>query len=261
MNIVEIAFALFMPKLQNKMQLISLEAKKCTKFNVSHICIVLFLLATLPFAVHAQFDPIIRSKLHGNVFGISQDSTIALEAKLTLQSMPDGDEIFIVNSAGENGSYEVRLEKNVSYKMAVESKGFFPHLQTIMLSDKEELNVTLRPNKVGTSLRLNLNFELSKANLTEDMYTELEMILNMMTDYPTMKIQLEGHTDFRGNARANETLSKERVEAVRDWLIAKGITPHRIVLKFYGGAQPLSRENTEEARSMNRRVEVKIIEI
>jgi len=68
-----------------------------------------------------------------------------------------------------------------------------------------------------------------------------------------------GHTDFAGNAEANMELSQERVEAVKDYLVKKGVKKNRIRLKAFGGSNPVSRERTEEARAANRRVEVRVL--
>jgi outer membrane protein OmpA-like peptidoglycan-associated protein len=75
-----------------------------------------------------------------------------------------------------------------------------------------------------------------------------------------MVIQLEGHTDFRGNAQLNLELSQKRVDAVRDYLTGKGVAKHRIKTKAFGGTQPLSREDTPDAHALNRRVEVRILQ-
>jgi outer membrane protein OmpA-like peptidoglycan-associated protein len=80
-----------------------------------------------------------------------------------------------------------------------------------------------------------------------------------MKDNPKMVIQLEGHTDYRGGAKENLELSKERVEAVKSYLVQKGINKARIKTKAFGGTMPLSRDDTPEAHRLNRRVELRIL--
>jgi outer membrane protein OmpA-like peptidoglycan-associated protein len=75
-----------------------------------------------------------------------------------------------------------------------------------------------------------------------------------------MIIQLEGHTDFRGDPKENMKLSQERVDAVKTYLISKGVNKTKVKTKAFGGTQPISRENTEEAHTINRRVEARILE-
>jgi outer membrane protein OmpA-like peptidoglycan-associated protein len=81
----------------------------------------------------------------------------------------------------------------------------------------------------------------------------------MMKDNPAMTIQLEGHTDYQGNAKENMKLSQARVDAVKNYLTSRGVTKNRIKTKAFGGTQPLSRENTPEAHRLNRRVEMRIL--
>ena len=80
-----------------------------------------------------------------------------------------------------------------------------------------------------------------------------------MEDHPNNSIQLEGHTDFEGNATANLKLSLDRVEAVKEYLVGQGVRKKRVLTKAFGGTQPLTRERTDEAKARNRRVEVRVI--
>ncbi|MCB0573811.1 MAG: OmpA family protein, partial [Saprospiraceae bacterium] len=82
--------------------------------------------------------------------------------------------------------------------------------------------------------------------------------------YPDMKIELSSHTDSRGNDQYNEELSQKRAESARSWIVAKGVSPDRIVAKGYGEKQLLNEcangvECTEEQHQVNRRTEFKII--
>ena len=80
-----------------------------------------------------------------------------------------------------------------------------------------------------------------------------------LNERPGMVIQLEGHTDFAGNADANMALSQARVEAVKDYMVGKGIKKNRLYTKAFGGTQPLTEERTDEAKTRNRRVEVRVL--
>lgn len=74
-----------------------------------------------------------------------------------------------------------------------------------------------------------------------------------------MIIQLEGHTDTRGDPKANLKLSQSRVGAVKDYLVSKGVSKSKVKTKAFGGTSPISTENTEEAHRLNRRVELRIL--
>ena len=114
---------------------------------------------------------------------------------------------------------------------------------------------------VGNVIRLdNLIFQVGKSRISEESYQELDIVHNMMSENNRMVIQLEGHTDYQGNAKENLKLSQARVDAVKQYLVSKGVNKSRIKTKAFGGNMPLSREETPEAHRMNRRVEMRILE-
>ena len=122
-------------------------------------------------------------------------------------------------------------------------------------------HVTGQRVAVGNVIRLdNLIFQVGRTKIGPESYEELDVVAKMMRDNGSMVIQLEGHTDYQGDAKENLKLSQGRVDAVRSYLASKGIQKNRIKTKAFGGSQPLSREDTPEAHRMNRRVELRILE-
>jgi outer membrane protein OmpA-like peptidoglycan-associated protein len=120
---------------------------------------------------------------------------------------------------------------------------------------------TTSKHTVGQVMRLNnLIFQVSKSKIDPDSYPELDVVVNMMKENTSMIIQLEGHTDYQGNANDNMRLSQLRVAAVKNYIVSKKIAKNRIKTKAFGGTQPLSREDTPEAHRVNRRVELRILE-
>jgi OOP family OmpA-OmpF porin len=87
----------------------------------------------------------------------------------------------------------------------------------------------------------------------------LDEVVAMMKENTKIVIQLEGHTDNKGNADANLKLSQSRVDAVKKYITSKGIGKDRVKTKAFGGTQPIATENTEEARALNRRVEMRVL--
>ena len=73
------------------------------------------------------------------------------------------------------------------------------------------------------------------------------------------KIEIAGHTDNVGNDADNLKLSQQRADAIRQYLIKKGIQPPRVIAKGYGASQPVADNSTDEGRRRNRRTEVKIL--
>lgn len=82
---------------------------------------------------------------------------------------------------------------------------------------------------------------------------------NIFKEYPNTNILVEGHTDSSGSDAYNLTLSKNRAQAVTNFLVAQGISSGRIDTKWYGEAQPKYDNSTVEGRTKNRRVELAIV--
>lgn len=189
-------------------------------------------------------------------------------ARITYQSLPYGNKVGVLN----NNTYSFPMFDRVKYSIIVEAPGF--DVAKYML-DPAEANADQRVVKnieltkgggnqklaVGNVIRLdNLIFQVGRSKISEESYQELDIVHGMMTENAKMVIQLEGHTDYQGNAKENMKLSQARVDAVKDYLVSKGINKGRIKTKAFGSTQPLSREETPEAHRMNRRVEMRILE-
>ncbi len=104
-----------------------------------------------------------------------------------------------------------------------------------------------------------VEFESNKAELKATSYGSLEIIGSMMKKWPSLVIEIGGHTDDRGSDKRNAELSQERADAVRTYLIGKfaHITEDRLTAVGYGEATPVADNATEEGRKQNRRVEAK----
>ena len=87
----------------------------------------------------------------------------------------------------------------------------------------------------------------------------LMSLANIFKEYPDTDILVEGHTDSTGSDAYNLTLSKNRAQAVTNFLVNQGIDKGRIDTKWYGEAQPKYDNSTVEGRSKNRRVELAIV--
>ncbi|MFN8349515.1 MAG: OmpA family protein [Spirosomataceae bacterium] len=99
----------------------------------------------------------------------------------------------------------------------------------------------------------NLYFELTKSELLESSYKELDRVTEWMKANPGVEIRLEGHTDKIGDAEKNLILSRDRVNAVREYLIRKGISSARITTRGYGDTRLLCKPSPCDK---NRRVEL-----
>ncbi len=105
----------------------------------------------------------------------------------------------------------------------------------------------------------NLEFETAKAIIKDVSYESLEKLAELLIQKPDWRIKVAGHTDSQGAAQNNLILSKKRAEAVKEFLMSRGVTEDRIIVQYFGETQPIADNDTPEGRQKNRRVEMEII--
>jgi OmpA-OmpF porin, OOP family len=231
-----------------------------TFFTFSAACI---LSITLTFGQSA--DSLIYAE--GNIINATTKEPVM--ARITYQSLPYGNKMGTLN----NNRYSFPLFDNEKYSIIVEAPGYTTAKYLIdpaeasgnkVLKDIElttGVPANTSKHSVGHVMRLdNVIFQVGRSKISEDSYSELDVVVKMMKENATMVIQLEGHTDYLGDAKENMKLSKARVEAVKDYIVSKNINKNRVKTKAFGGTQPLSRDDTPEAHRLNRRVELRILE-
>lgn len=135
---------------------------------------------------------------------------------------------------------------------------FITKTDTIIIDNSITKNV---PEKevFSASLSKTILFEFDKSLVKKESFGELESMVNLLQANPTFKLSLEGHTDALGSEVYNVDLSKNRVNAVKDFLIMNGINADRIIIKHFGETQPKTSNDTPLGRQDNRRVDVMII--
>jgi len=104
-----------------------------------------------------------------------------------------------------------------------------------------------------------ITFETGKWDITPESAVVLQGALKTMQTYSDIIVEIAGYTDDVGSASSNQVLSQKRADAVRFWLIEKGIEPDRLIAKGYGEDFPRVPNDTPEHRRMNRRIEFKRI--
>ena len=182
-----------------------------------------------------------------------------VKSKITYKSYPTGG----ISGSSIDSTFSFSIFGSSKYSVTAEASGFIP--RTILVDPKEanaELKIVhdilLVPT--GQTIRLShLIFTQGKAVINSQSFNELDEVVAMMKVNTKIEIQLEGHTDSQGKADANMELSQDRVDAVKKYLTSKGIAKDRVKTKAFGGKQPLSKDKTEEARSLNRRVEMRVL--
>ena len=123
---------------------------------------------------------------------------------------------------------------------------------------KKYTNVVVTKTKI--EIKQTIFFEFNKATIKRVSYALLNEVAQAMQDNPTIKVEVQGHTDSVGNDRFNLKLSQKRAESVTAYLAKRGVSADRMVPKGYGENVPIADNRTKDGRAQNRRVEFVITE-
>lgn len=115
----------------------------------------------------------------------------------------------------------------------------------------ENVRVTTRAIRIDQEVF----FQTSRARVRPVSFPLLDTVAQVLRDFPEMTVEIQGHTDNRGSDRSNMRLSSRRAEAVRDYLVSRGIVVSRLTSRGYGETRPIETNRTAEGRASNRRVE------
>ena len=102
-------------------------------------------------------------------------------------------------------------------------------------------------------------FNTGKSTFQEQSYAVLDNMAKVMNQFPNAKFAIEGHTDSTGSDKINDPLSNDRANAVREYLISKGISASRLSSQGFGSKNPIDDNKTAAGRANNRRTEIKLV--
>lgn len=215
---------------------------------------VLFFLFLFLFLSSYSFSQTIT--VYGKVVNTLDSKPI--KATIRYKSYPTGG----ISGTFIDSIYSFSIFGSSKYQITAETPGFID--RTIIIDPKEATQEQIERDIALTSLDKTITldhliFETGRATIKPSSFLALDEVVAMMKENPSIAIQLEGHTDVAGDTKKNMELSQDRVEAVKKYLVSKGIVKDRIKTKAYGGTQPLSLEKTEEAKALNRRVELRVL--
>ncbi len=189
-----------------------------------------------------------------------------LESAIELVDNDKNVVIATFKSNSATGKYLVTLPSGKNYGLAVKRDGYLFHSENFNLpegADYQEFtkDVALKKIEIGSIIVLkNIFFDFDKATIRPESANELERLIKLLNDNPTIKIELGSHTDSKGSDEYNMKLSDSRSNSVVSYLIGKGISASRLVAKGYGETKPIDTNDTDEGRQNNRRTEFKILE-
>ena len=204
---------------------------------------------------HAQTDELLA---YGKVTDARTNKGV--KASIHYSSIPTGS----IHGDFNDSTFSFQIFGTARYKITAEAQGYTT--KTIIVdpkdidTDKKAVVKDIRLSRSGDAIRLNhLIFAQGSSKIEAESFPELDEIALMMQENPKIEIQLEGHTDNVGSPEANLKLSQQRVDAVKSYIVKKGVKKSRIKTKAFGGSKPLRNEMTPEARVLNRRVEMRIL--
>lgn len=204
----------------------------------------------------------------GTVF-LSESNKPANNAKVLLTDQESGKVEEVIT--GPDGKYSFGLMPGSQYKITASYPDYIPLSVTINTSEapKGEIKNDFKLFKAekGTTVRMdNIYYDYGKADIRPDAALELNKLIDILRNNPSMKIELSSHTDSRGSDSYNLDLSNRRAKSAVNYIISQGIDKSRLVSKGYGETKPLNRcangvECSEEEFQLNRRTEFTILDI
>lgn len=187
----------------------------------------------------------------------------------------NGDKLIGFETTDKNGKFKFKGDKKKKYRIVAKKEGY--EIGETMFDASKQKGVSLRAMKLNMNLvpiaKKNavftfddILFDLGKAELQQASYAILDRLAEYMVSKPTVKIELSAHTDMRGNPASNMTLSDRRAAACATYIKQKGVANAKLKTKGYGATRPKIKCATPNACSedehfINRRVEIKILEI
>ncbi len=209
-----------------------------------------------------KIKPELLIKFEMNV--LNEESKEKIPAKILFRTLDNKDTINYQYDP-YLGSINFMWAAKKPFEIIIHKKNYIPfrkYFNFTNLKEYEEIteNILLKELKLKEKFILNdINFEKGKSDLLPDSFSNLDLVVDILTQNTYLNILIEGHTDNQGDWNENMKLSNDRVKSVADYLIMKGIEPNRINTKGWGSNKPIRNNMTEELRKINRRVEFTLL--
>jgi outer membrane protein OmpA-like peptidoglycan-associated protein len=157
-----------------------------------------------------------------------------------------------------DGSFDFHLINKRNYLLIIQGDDYFRIEEIFFMDGDMEIHKETEPIESKIAFK-SLEFENGKADILPSMHQDLDKLANFMIDHPRLKLNISGHTDSQGKEDSNLRLSQARADAIKAYLIyAFKIDASRINAHGYGSAKPILREENDDNRKLNRRVEFEI---
>jgi outer membrane protein OmpA-like peptidoglycan-associated protein len=214
------------------------------------------------FDLYNQVRPTPVSYMKGKVFdAVTKQPLIAHFELIDLASAKN----IIDAYSGSDGEFLICIPEGKDYALNVNKKSYLFYSDNFTMSHGDFTepflkDVPLNPIRVGGKVVMkNIFFDLDSYVLKPESKIELNRLIILLKENPTLQIEIGGHTDNTGTSDYNQKLSKNRSVSVANYLINNGIEVKRITSNGYGETQPIADNNTDNGRAQNRRTEFKVI--
>jgi outer membrane protein OmpA-like peptidoglycan-associated protein len=191
-----------------------------------------------------------------------------LSALIQLIDLQTEEVVMELLSGTPQGEYLVSLPMDRDYALNVSAEGYLFYSDHFTFSgifssqDPLRRDIPLNRVKEGSKVVLqNIFFQTDSYELLSASEVELNKLFHFMQSYPSLRVEIGGHTDTTGSSAYNQQLSEQRARAVVEYLTGRGIGADRLVPVGYGDQFPVDDNDTEEGRANNRRTEFKIIAV
>jgi outer membrane protein OmpA-like peptidoglycan-associated protein/tetratricopeptide (TPR) repeat protein len=193
--------------------------------------------------------------------------------KKTKAGLPSAVELIDLSNAqtiskvqtDEEGNYLITLPVGKDYAFNVNRRGYLFFSENFSLKQNTAdttytIHIPLIAIEINASIVLkNIFFDSKKTELKPESIAELNRVVQLLKDNPTIKIEIGGYTDNVGKPADNLLLSNKRSKAVVGYLLSKGIAANRLTAKGFGETKPIADNKTEAGRAFNRRTELKVL--
>lgn len=160
----------------------------------------------------------------------------------------------------DDGTFEFDLNNDNEYLLVIQGEDFFRIEHRLQLNSDTTIDLKTNSLKYNKWRFQTLEFDNNSSVIKTEMEVDLDKVVNFMVDHPYIKLKISGHTDGSGDPEANLKLSQARADAIRQYVIKKGlIAPDRIEAIGYGSTKPIVVENSDADKKINRRVEFELI--
>ncbi len=227
-----------------------------------------------PIAVSDEFvDPVvtlhkdlgIAIMLKGKV--IDTNTATPLRAQIILINNENNTVVTRTYSNATTGDFSISIPNGGNYGINTSVEGYLFNSMNFELpafAEYQEIDTHVLMVKVeaGSKVTLkNVFFDSGKAIVKKESIGELERIVDMLGKNPTLRLQVNGHTDSSGDNAANKLLSLKRAQAVMEFLAKNGIDRKRLLAVGYGEERPLvSNDDEMGGREINRRTEIEVVD-